>query len=248
MQMLSYAFTRECNMARNRAIGASMGLKTGIFGRAKTNNMKKSLSKLPKAQNRSAGKVSYNSLRRSGRYTTKPNRQCVDKTQTSQTETRATPDLSSSGSVVGTPDPNRLQCTDGQLQSAVTSVAEMRTSPDPAQVPNRLQRTGGQLQSAIPSVSETRTSPDPALVPSRATSQTPATLSSPKPVFNVNKTGWPEWLTEKYDHYSALEFGDKWRECLFIWTEIERAFKFHNPVSSVFFILMMTTCCSLHFM
>lgn len=46
-------------------------------------------------------------------------------------------------------------------------------------------------------------------------SQTPASLTSilsstqhlPKSA-SINRTAWPKWLTEKYDHYTALEFGD----------------------------------------
>jgi hypothetical protein len=196
MQMSSYEFTRECNMARNRVIGANLGFKTSIFGHAKGTKLKKPL----KARNRSAGKVSYSNLRRSSR---KPG-QRVDKRQA--TETWAT-----SGSVVEAPNPNPLQSTDVQLQSALPSVAETRTSSDPAQVPLAT----------------------PASVELTNSSQTPATWPSPKPVLPINRSAWPEWLTEKYDHYAALEFGDKWMKCLYIWTEIERALKFHNPVSLV---------------
>jgi hypothetical protein len=208
MRMPSYEFIRECNMARNRAIGATIGLKTSIFGRPMGNKLKRPL----KARNRGASKVSFNDLRRSSR---KPG-QRVDKPQASQTETRA--------SVVGTPDPNPVLCTDGQLQPALPSVAETRTFPDPA--------------SCLAT---------PLATPESVELTNSATLPSPKPVFTINRTAWPEWLTEKYDHYATLEFGDKWRECLFLWTEIERASKFRNPVSSVFFLWMTTTRCLTNF-
>jgi hypothetical protein len=52
-----------------------------------------------------------------------------------------------------------------------------------------------------------------------------------KPTFTIDKTAWLRWLTEKYNYYVCLEFRDKWKECLFVWTELERAFKFSSPVS-----------------
>jgi hypothetical protein len=48
----------------------------------------------------------------------------------------------------------------------------------------------------------------------------------------INRTSWPQWLSEKYDHYAGLEFGDGWNDCLYVWTELERAFEFQSPVSS----------------
>jgi hypothetical protein len=57
------------------------------------------------------------------------------------------------------------------------------------------------------------------------------TAATPKPTPTVNRTSWPEWLAEKYDYYVGLEFSDGWRECLVVWTELERAFEFRNPVS-----------------
>ena len=50
----------------------------------------------------------------------------------------------------------------------------------------------------------------------------------------VNRTSWPQWLAEKYDFYAELEFGADWNECIYIWTELERAFEFRSTVS--FFI------------
>ena len=168
-------------MARNRAIGATIGLKTSIFGRPMGNRLKRPL----KARNRSASKVLFNDLCRSRR---KPG-QCIDKPQASQTETQA--------SVVGTPDPNPVLCTDGQLQPALLSVAETWTFLDPA--------------SCLVT---------PLATPASVELTNSATLPSPKLVFTINRTAWPEWLTEKNNHCTTLKFGDKWRECLFLWTEI----------------------------
>jgi hypothetical protein len=222
MQMSSYEFTRECNMARNRVLGASLGIKKGIFGRPNFKNLKKPKKK----PNDGASRLKYNNLRRSRRSTNaKPNQQSVDKPQASTAETRVTPVSSSSGSLVATPIPNNpLQCanTNDQSQSVdsvLPSDVETQTSSGPA-IPFRC---------ATPLATSVELANSPV-----ESSQTPATQPSPKPMFTVNRTAWPKWLTEKYDHYTALEFGDKWKECLFIWAEIECAFNFHNPVSFYF--------------
>lgn len=55
-------------------------------------------------------------------------------------------------------------------------------------------------------------------------------VAVPKPISSINRTAWPRWLAEKYDHYAGLEFGNVWKEGLRVWAELERAFDFHSPV------------------
>lgn len=58
--------------------------------------------------------------------------------------------------------------------------------------------------------------------------------STPNSTSTINRAAWPEWLSEKYDYYASLKFGDKWRECIYFWAELERAFEFRNPVRTLF--------------
>ena len=34
--------------------------------------------------------------------------------------------------------------------------------------------------------------------------------ATPEPASTINRANWPEWLSEKYNHYAGLEFGNKW--------------------------------------
>jgi hypothetical protein len=57
--------------------------------------------------------------------------------------------------------------------------------------------------------------------------------ATPEPASTINRANWPEWLSEKYDHYAGLKFGNKWKECIIFWTELEHAFEFYNPVHHI---------------
>jgi hypothetical protein len=59
-------------------------------------------------------------------------------------------------------------------------------------------------------------------------------LSSPE----INRSGWPAWLGEKFDHYASLQFGGTWKDAIIIWTEIERAMGFRSPVCRVYVLLL----------
>jgi hypothetical protein len=67
------------------------------------------------------------------------------------------------------------------------------------------------------------------------TSNLPAVPSSPS-VSNgnpdnpsVNSSGWPDWLMSAYTFLGSKDLGVLWRELLFSWTELERAYKFVSP-------------------
>ena len=105
------------------------------------------------------------------------------------------------------------------VRPPVTRVSKSQVTQDPEQAEQM-------LSTNAPLVEVTNSSQTPASL----TSALSSTQRSPKSA-SINRTAWPKWLTEKYDHYAALEFGDMWTECLTVWTELERAFGFRNPVS-----------------
>ena len=206
MRMSSYEFSRECNVARNRELGE--GLRNNIIGNKNTGNK----AKRNKRTGSTGGQVTSDPLRRSRRF--------VD----AESETA------------------------GPLQHGDKTLADTRTTPHPDSLPRRADEPGiSETSRTNPDIDapqdadESRTTPNPEqsadLSPSHAhpaeltnLSKAPAT---PKhgPAFTINKTAWPEWLSEKYDYYDGLKFGDDWKESLFVWTELERAFQFRNPVS-----------------
>ena len=55
----------------------------------------------------------------------------------------------------------------------------------------------------------------------------------------VNRSNWPEWLAEKFDHYASLEFGETWKNAIVTWTELERMMNFRSPVH--YFIIALSS-------
>jgi hypothetical protein len=108
----------------------------------------------------------------------------------------------------------------------VTHVSKSQATQDPDQAEQMLSPN-------VPLVEVTNLSQTPASL----TSTLSSTQRSPKSV-SINRTAWPKWLTEKYDHYAALEFGDMWTECLTVWTELERTFWVSEPSELMYFHLM----------
>jgi hypothetical protein len=72
----------------------------------------------------------------------------------------------------------------------------------------------------------TKGSSDPSSVNPRRSGRLGLKLSSP----DVNRSGWPDWLAEKFDHYASLDFGNTWKTTITTWTELERAMGFRSPV------------------
>jgi hypothetical protein len=54
---------------------------------------------------------------------------------------------------------------------------------------------------------------------------------------DVNRSGWPDWLAEKFDHYASLDFGNTWKTTIITWTELERAMGFRSPVRRFIIVL-----------
>ena len=177
-----------------------------------------------RAQNTSSklspNQVSDKDLRRSGRFigrkndTSHTSLDALQPPDKSQAETLATSRSSSPASEA----PRRTETDD--------SPAGTQTPPDSES--DLLHRA----DEAPPKSSEPLqppATPEPATKSSEPLQPT-ATPVTPEPASTINRTAWPEWLSEKYDHYAGLEFGDKWKECVVSWTELERAFEFYNPV------------------
>jgi hypothetical protein len=236
MRMPDYEFIRACNIARNHELGASLGIDMRVNKPRNGKNGQRNRS-----LGSSANQVSHNNAlfpRRTSRrvingaketvgaeLTGSPDRAQVDPlphTDENQAETQAT--STSSPGVLQRADesPAKTQ-TSASLRSADQSQAvnqdSLTQNSNPDQ-PANLVQIPPQLSQRAALVDATNSS-------ELSQSQPPA---KSKPAFTVNKTAWPGWLTEKYDYYVCLEFGDKWKECLFVWTELERAFKFISPV------------------
>jgi hypothetical protein len=224
MQMPVYEFTRACNIAKNRELAGSLGLKP------RANNLKRGRNRQGNGSSKSTGnRVSHNTDVRSLRSTSQRGEKETVGTDLNEVRTRVDP----------------LQRTDDSCDETQTETQATSTTSEPS--PDTLRpadeshaaimdnSTPNLLPVQVPQLSQRAALVEVVNSSELSQSQPPAKAAKPQPVFAINKTAWPGWLAEKYNYYASFEFGDKWRECLFVWTELERAFKFCNPVSYFFF-------------
>ena len=223
MQMSSYEFSQECNIAKNQEVSESLGLRRNLFG---DKNTKKN------PQHRSNKSKNYqvpNSLRVDLR-SHRPKRKSIDEENaTSGPLQRGDKHLAEAQT---TPQCNPLpQDADERLRLDLPS-QDINEPSTEAWMTSTTSSNGGSLREADEPWTEACITPRPEQPSSHCVSladfnnllKTVAAAATLKPMFTVNRFTWPEWLAEKYDYYAGLEFGDKWKECIIIWTLLERAF------------------------
>lgn len=225
MQMSSYEFSQECNIAKNWEISESLGLRRNLFG---DKNMKKN------PQHRSNKSKNYqvpNSLQ-VDLHSCRPKRKSIDEENVTSgplqhgdehlAEAQTTPQCDPLPQDAD--EPLHLDLPSQDINELSTKVWTTSTTSS----------NGGSLQEADEPWTEACITPCPEQPSSHCVSsadfnnlsKTVATAATLKPTFTVNRTAWPEWLAEKYDYYTGLEFGDRWKECIIIWTQLERTFGF----------------------
>ena len=217
MRMPSYEFSKVWNIARNWEMKVTLGLRMNMpvmKPRKKQQNMS---SKLTGSQ------VSDKTLHRSGRFMSGNN----DTTKTSL-DTEAETQVASESS----PDPP--QCTDDSPAGTQTALDSdlIRHSGGPPAI--NLDITISNLAGPDQISSQHAVQAQVKAINSSEPSEPSAMWSTPNSTSTINRAAWPKWLSEKYDYYASLKFGDKWRECIYFWAELEYAFEFRNPVCTLF--------------